>query len=183
MRVRSIDRSTAVACGAVAVVALALTPVVADDARAGTGTTCTGRILTGVDPGIFVQTRSGTYANSAPGTIECDGPVYGKMPTGPGVWLEDSGTYEGNCLRGGIGTSVVKFRIPTSDGPLEFGDESSPFTWGPLKADGVFGGEMHDGAKLIRDHSVLPAKGDCAISPVTELDVTLTMTFKAGSGG
>jgi len=164
---------------AVAITGLSVALLVpkASDADAASATKCTGKVPSVMlDPGLEATKHiSGTFHNNGTGPVECAGPVLGKTPTGPGVFTHDAGKFEGSCAKGGKGVFTLTFRIPTKNGTVELVN-TGPFTFGALQG-GVVGGEYSGNAER-GSFSVLPKKGDCVTSPITELAVDFKMTLK-----
>lgn len=161
-----------------ALTAALLIPIpVTDGADAAAGTTCVAKMdSTTLDPGLSTEATPNTFYNNGEGTIECDGAIHGREPTGPGVWTSNTGHFEGTCANGGKGTFVHSFRIPTKDGEVGFGNAGS-FTFGALQG-GLIGGEV-DGEEASGTFSVAPKTGNCVSAPVTEITVIeLKMTLK-----
>jgi hypothetical protein len=141
-------------------------------------TTCILWNLVEISPGLTLEPGSGSFRQQPPGTIECDGPVLGRRPTGPGNFAVNHGRYgviRGASCSGGDGTFVHGFRIPTEDGELRIDDEGT-FTYGPLQGGGVFGGTF-TGRVAAGRIRVTPVKGDCVTAPLTVADVRSEMTF------
>jgi hypothetical protein len=143
------------------------------DGRAAGPTRCRSSIEdTTLDPGVGREPSSGTFQNETIGTVECDGPVHGRQPTGPGQWVANIGHYgteRASTCAGGGGDYIYDFTLPTRDGVVRFG-LSGEFVYGPAKG-GVYGGELmgRDGHGTF---TFTPTKGDCASTPVTAGNVT-----------
>jgi hypothetical protein len=146
-------------------------------------TTCILWNLVEISPGLTLKPGSGTFDHQAPGTIECDGPVLGHRPTGPGIFAVNHGRYEASCgntssmnkLAGGSGTFVHGFRIPTEDGELQIDDDGT-FTVGLLQGGNVFGGTF-TGRVASGRIRVMPVRGDCVTAPLTVVEARSEMTF------
>ena len=143
-------------------------------------TTCTLHSLPEANPGLTFQPGSGTFHlyQQAPGTIECDGPVMGRRPTGPGLFATNNGRYgvaDGATCSRGDGTFTHVFLIPTEDGELRIEDVGT-FEYGMLQGGGVIGGTF-TGRVAKGQLRAMPVKGNCVTEPVTRLDVRSTMTF------
>ncbi|MGQ0466383.1 MAG: hypothetical protein ACT4QG_13800 [Sporichthyaceae bacterium] len=168
MPIRS-PRTRTLAAGA-AVLILVGPWAATNGAQAARATKCTAAIGTIVlDPGLAATKRTkNTYRSPAAGTITCDGPVLGKKPTGPGVFTRNVGSFVGSCTDGGKGSFNNTFEFPTAGGTLTL-VVKGPFTFGVLKG-GAVGGQAR-GDKADGTFSVVPSKGDCVTSPVTEVKV------------
>lgn len=130
-----------------------------------------------VAPGLSLSGSSGSVAGDPahPATIECDGPVRGIEPTGPGTFLVQGryGTTDpDDCLRGGEGEGSWNVSFPTA-----VGDRSVilAFTYvygGPPPQPGSgLVGARGTGEGFTWEAGVTPKRGDCVTSPVTELTV------------
>lgn len=167
-------------------VAVALTgTLVALPATPGPGaapagqTTCKLWNLVELTPGLTLEPGSGTFAQQPPGTIDCDGPVLGRRPTGPGNFAVNHGRYgvrRGALCSGGEGEFVHGFLIPTEDGELHIDDDGT-FSYGLLEGGAVFGGTF-TGRVATGRIRVTPVKGDCVSVPLTVVDVRSEMTFR-----
>jgi len=103
------------------------------------------------------------------GTVSCDGPVRGIVPTGPGTLGVEGryGTKDPDTCFGGEGEGRFSFTFPTATG---VGKRSNVFTFSfslvGLSGSGFsgegFGGGFDD---------VEPEDGDCVVHPVTKLVV------------
>lgn len=150
----------------------------ATGAHAARATKCTAAIDAIVfSPGLAATKKSqNTYRSPGKGTIECDGPVLGRKPTGPGVWAGNVGSFVGSCTAGGKGTFVNTFTFPTASGTVTLVNRG-PFTFGVLKG-GAVGGEAR-GNEADGSFSVIPTKGNCVTAPATEVRVgSFEMTLK-----
>ena len=133
-----------------------------------------------LSPGLSVQGSAGSITAPVVETMECHGPINGRMPTGIGSYGEEPGRYgtadPDTCQDGGEGDGVFFASIPTADGDLElrapytytFGDlVSNPgFVSGQFKGDGVRG-----------TFKVRPLEGDCVTSPITRVHVDAEFWF------
>lgn len=147
---------------------------------AESGTECEATFDLVIEPGFTSEPSSGTFGplNGEPGTIECEGPVNGEEPTGPGTWTV-SGNYGAedgaSCQSGGEGDGTQEWSVPTDGGEEQVVNEIT-FTFGALQGGGGFGGEFvgdtYDG-----DFEVTPKKGDCVSEPLTEITVVATFTL------
>jgi hypothetical protein len=144
-------------------------------AESQSGTTCTFEFDVVATPGLSTEGSSGTVAsNGNDGMAECNGPVNGKSPTGPGSSGYDGyyGTADPDtCQDGGEGKGTFTLVIPTADGDETVADAKNTFTYGTLKAGGIISGEFK-GERISGTFQAAPTKGDCASSPVTGFRVT-----------
>jgi hypothetical protein len=155
-----------------------LTPAPAWPAYGGeeTSATCTLTIPTRLSPGFTLTSSTGTYGTAGEtGTITCFGSLDGQRVTGPGTFGFE-GTYTGDCF-GNVGSGTYSFTVPTEVGPKHFtGSYTERRTGfnGPVEASQP--GGHFQGVFL-----VLPRKGDCLASPVTEVVINMVGTFGPGS--
>jgi len=159
---------------AVALVLVASSGAVVE-ARAGEtqeGTPCTFAFDITFSPGVSETPTSGTHTSGGQtGAVECDGPVNGKQPTGPGTFGE-SGRYgtvdPDTCTGGGEGDGVDTLVFPTADGTETI---KSPFTaeWGEIstRGGGVVAGRF-EGERYSGTLELTPTDGDCLSRPMTK---------------
>lgn len=156
--------------------ALALVPL---PAGAGELTSCTFSYDPEVSPGLTTEASSGKVSSHGEtGSAQCDGPVNGHAPTGPGTFGFE-GTYAGvTCLSGGDGKGSVLLTVPTAAGPQRV-KEPIDYQFGPAHGDppGV-GGWV--GRRTTGRFVVLPTEGDCVLAPVTRLHGTGSFTVAGG---
>lgn len=147
-----------------------------DSLVASTGTTCVAHSDDiWLDPGIGLEPSSGTFQNTDTGTVECDGPINGRQPTGKGTWTVTGhvGVKDpDSCSEPGDGDFVHSFAIPTKDGEIRFGNAGT-FTYSAFRSSGVLGGEF-SGQNGHGTFTVQLKKGDCVTEPVTRLTADLT---------
>ena len=134
----------------------------------GPQTHCTFSSTITLAPGFSVVPSSGTFTSGGEtGTVSCDGPVRGIIPTGPGTLGVEGryGTKDPSTCFSGQGEGRFFFTFPTATG---FGKRSNVFTFSyslvglspsGFTGDG-FGGGFDD---------VEPQEGDCVVHPVTKL--------------
>ena len=125
---------------------------------------------TGLPPGLSIVPSSGTFTSGGEtGTVSCDGPVRGIVPTGPGTLGVEGryGTKDPDTCFGGEGDGRFSFTFPTATG---VGNRSNVFTFSfsliglsrsGFSGDG-FGGSFDD---------VEPQDGNCVVRPVTKIVV------------
>ena|SRR5436305_9451697 len=158
-----------VAVGLLLVGALLAEPTGAGAAGpAGAPTHCTFTSTITLTPGLSVVPSSGTFTSGGEtGTVSCDGPVRGIVPTGPGTLGVEGryGTRDPDTCFGGEGEGRFSFTFPTATG---VGRRSNVFTFSyslvglsnsGFSGDG-FGGGFDD---------VEPQEGDCVVTPVTRI--------------
>lgn len=148
-----ITASLSLAFGAVAV---AGTPSGADS-----GTRCTFQHVPDLKPGVSYNSTSGTFTDPGGGTAECKGAINGSGP------YTDSGTYSNaTCQGGGIAEGDPTFTINgetfTDHVKIVFGKEPPHFPNGLVRA-------TFEGAKTKGTIDLMPTKGDCMFSPVTQI--------------
>lgn len=148
-------------------------------AHAGGELHCTSIHDVDISPGLSIRPSSGTVKAVSGSTIECDGPVNGHDPTGPGSYYEDAryGTKDPDtCQEGGEVEGVFAFTIPTTGGDqkvsavfiLSYGDLST--------RGGVVSGQFQgDGFRGTVD--VTPLEGNCVVEPVTKIRVDAHFYF------
>jgi hypothetical protein len=137
-------------------------------AGAESKTTCTFTSAIALQPGLSVVPSVGTFTSGGEtGTVTCDGPVRGIVPTGPGsLGVEGRyGTKDPDTCFTGEGDGRFSFTFPTAAGA---GKRSNVFTFSfsligvsgsGFSGDG-FGGGFDD---------VEPEEGDCLVHPVTRI--------------
>jgi hypothetical protein len=164
----------------VAVVMLAMVFPFWRPAQAGDEVHCVNVHEVVLSPGLSIQGSAGSITVPIVKTMECQGLMNGRMPTGVGSYGEEPGRYgtqdPDSCQDGGEGDGVFFASIPTADGDLElrapytytFGDlVSNPgFVSGQFKGDGVRG-----------TFKVRPLEGDCVTSPITRVHVDAEFWF------
>jgi hypothetical protein len=148
-----ITASLSLAFGAVAV---AGTPSGADS-----GTHCTFQHVPDLNPGVSYKSTSGTFTDPGGGTADCKGAING---SGPYV---DSGTYSNaTCQGGGMAEGDPTFTINgetfTDHVKIVFGKEPPHFPKGLVHA-------TFEGEKVKGTIELMPTKGDCMSSPVTQI--------------
>lgn len=149
-------------------------------ALAAGGTTCTVENPVGLNPGLTLQGSTGTFESNPLGTVACDGPVNGVVPTGPGSFL-DKGTYgtedPDDCLAGGEGKGSYTLTLPTDTGKKIV---VLPFTvrYGAPSSNGGLVGIHTRGDGWVGEFGGVPTAGDCVVSPVTKVLATGTIVFQ-----
>jgi hypothetical protein len=129
-------------------------------------------------PGLSIQGSSGSFRETA-GTMECEGPINGRTPTGVGSY-RDSGRYgiedPDTCQEGGEGDGVFFSSVPTADGDQEL-TAAYTFTYGDMTSHpGAVSGEFR--GKGVRGvFQATPLEGDCIITPLTRVRVKADFFF------
>ena len=141
-------------------------------ARAQAPSVCRFTVEVAISPGLSTAATSGEWTSDGEkGSIDCDGWVAGRQPTGPGTFGV-AGRYgmrnPDTCASGGEGDGVQAFTIPTGQGPLHL---ESHFTFvhrgtenGGRGIAGNFEGKSFSGT-----FEIVPADGDCVTSPVRRI--------------
>lgn len=152
----------------VAVASCALTlPLAAPATAADGGARCTFSYFPQLSPGLSTTPGAGKVTSDlSTGKAECTGTLNGANITGPGPF-GFFGAYEnGSCQSGGIGTGFIVAKIPTYTGEVSIKDPIT-FKFGPGSGFPPGVGDW-DGERTSGRYLVLPTKGDCVTSPVTE---------------
>ena len=137
-------------------VAIASVPSGADS-----GSHCTFQHVPNLNPGVSYNSTSGTFIDPGGGTAECKGAV-----NGSGSYT-DSGTYtNATCQGGGTAEGDPSFTINgetfTDHVKIVFGKEPPHFPKGLVHA-------TFEGSKVKGTIELMPTKGDCMSSPVTQI--------------
>ena len=140
-------------CGGVAVGAV--------PSGAESGTHCTFQHVPDLKPGVSYNSTSGTFTDPGGGTAECKGAINGSGP------YTDSGTYSNaTCQSGGTAEGDPTFTINgetfTDHVKIVFGKEPPHFPKGLVRA-------TFEGEKVKGTIDLMPTKGDCMFSPVTQI--------------
>ena len=154
-------------------------PLVADEATAESGTKCEARADFVFSPGFFREGSTGTWTtNGETGSVTCDGPVNGKMPTGPGTYGASGryGTDNPDDCSNAEGDYQNSITIPTADGPQRVTNQG-PWAAGAFQGGGAFGGTFK-GETADGSFESTPKEGDCVTKPLTRMDIRLTWTLK-----
>ena len=133
-----------------------------------------------LSPGLSVQAGSGSIEVATVKTMECEGPIDGRMPTGVGSYGEEPGRYgtddPDSCQAGGEGDGVFFATIPTTDGDLEL---RAPyrFTYGDLTTNPGFVSGEFTGDGVRGTFTITPVEGDCVTSPITRVRADVDFWF------
>jgi hypothetical protein len=164
----------------VGMMALLLAPSVgAGEATAQAKTNCEARTVFEFSPGFWREGNTGTFTTGGEtGTVTCDGPVNGKMPTGPGTYGGSGryGTENPDDCANAEGDYQNSITIPTADGPQHLSNRG---LWkaGAFQGGGVFGGTF-TGETADGTFEVTPKEGDCVTKPLTKTDGIVRWTLK-----
>ena len=123
-----------------------------------------------LSPGLSVKPSSGTFASDGEsGRVECDGPVRGIHPSGPGTLgvMGKYGTKDPDTCFAGEGEGRFSFTFPTAQGT---GKRSNVFTFSFSLVGGPSGGFKGEGFGGSFD-DVRPENGDCFVNPVTKVAI------------
>ena len=155
---------------------------IATPARAQGATVCRFEAQLLASPGLSTTESSGTSASDGEaGTMECDGWVDGRQPTGPGTFGLD-GRYgtsgPDSCTAGGEGDGLQSFTLPTSQGPLHI-ENRVTFMYDAVSEDGVITGRFHS-QRLSGTFEMVPVKGACSGSPVTRMVIRGAGELRSG---
>ncbi len=124
-----------------------------------------------LSPGLSITPSSGTHRSGGPGTLECEGLVNGKQPTGVGT-LGEEGRYgtkdPDSCTSGGEADGVDILRVPTANG---FETVVSEFTgtYGDVSTKGGVISGKFEGSRFSGTVNFVPTQGDCITAPVTKV--------------
>jgi hypothetical protein len=157
---------------AFAIVALVLVAVPLPAQAAGvTYATCVFSGTASFSPGFSVAASSGTYGGKS-ATVTCAGTFDGKLATGSGTFDFEGKYTDGTCL-GHRGAGTYSMTIPTTTGPITL---SGTFAENRTAASGFPVGS-HPGAVFNGHYDVVPTRGDCVITPITEVTFVMSGTF------
>lgn len=131
-----------------------------------------------VSPGLSIRGSSGT-ADATSGTMDCDGPVDGRTPTGTGTYSDENyyGTEDPDtCQDGGEGHGVFWATVPTADGDQHL-NAAFIFTYGDLTTNPGFVSGEFSGDGVSGTFKLTPLEGDCVTRPVTRVRVDAEFFF------
>ena len=133
-----------------------------------------------LSPGLSIQGTSGSINVPTVKTMECHGPINGRMPTGVGSYGEEPGRYgtadPDTCQEGGEGEGVFFATIPTTDGDLQLRAPYT-FTFGDLATNPGFVSGEFAGDGVRGTFKVAPVEGDCVSGPITRVRVNAEFWF------
>jgi len=150
--------------------AVALGLIVPPPAMGAAKTQCNFTSTITLQPGFSVVPSTGTFSSGGQtGTVTCDGPVRGIIPTGPGTLGVEGryGTKDPDTCFAGEGDGRFSFTFPTATGT---GRRSNVFTFTfsliglPGSGNGFSGDGFGGGFDEVR-----PEEGDCLVHPVTKI--------------
>lgn len=133
----------------------------------GSGSHCTFQHVPNLKPGLSYKPSSGNFIDPGGGTAKCEGAV-----NGSGSYT-DSGTVTGTCQGGGTAVGDPTFTI----GGQTFTDHVN-IKFGELSTKGGIVHATFEGAKTKGTIELTPTKGDCVISPVTQVKGVGEFTLK-----
>lgn len=114
-------------------------------------------------PGVTRTPGTVAYGSGGEtGSITCVGTIDSHRVRGPGSFGFE-GTYTGDCFSN-VGSGTYSFTVPTDAGRKHFSGtytESRLGHTGPVNASQA-------GARFTGHHVVVPTKGDCVTTPVTD---------------
>lgn len=142
-------------------------------------TNCEARADFEFRPGFWREGNAGTFTTGGEtGTVTCDGPVNGKMPTGPGTYgaYGDYGTEDPDNCSNAEGTYHNSITVPTADGPQKVANQGN-WIVGVFRGGGAFGGEF-SGETADGTFEATAKEGDCVTKPMTRLNAVLRWTMK-----
>ena len=112
-------------------------------------------------PGVSMTAREYTFTTGGQtGKITCNGDIAGQQITGPGTLSDDGRADGGSSCLSGTGTGEYRLQIPTTGGRVEL---QYPYFFSYTLGLGFFGGRGFQGS-----FNIVPTKGNCLTSPVTE---------------
>lgn len=148
------------------VLAASLLPtLLAWPARAGgaTNVTCTFELVTHFSPGFTLTETSGTDQSAGEsGFIDCTGTIKGNRVTGRGS-AGNAGVYTATCFVD-RGSGRYFFTVPTNGGPLRVEGTYTYERVGLVLVGNLVQPDARGHMTLV----VVPTKGDCLTTPITE---------------
>ena len=149
-------------------------------ARAGDEVHCVNVHEVVLTPGLSIHGSAGSFTVPVAKTMECDGPINGRTPTGVGSYGEEPGRYgtddPDTCQDGGEGHGVFFATIPTADGNEEIRAPYT-FTMGDLTSNPGFVSGEFKGDGVRGSFKARPLDGDCVTRPVTRVHVNAEFWF------
>jgi hypothetical protein len=135
---------------------------------------CTFRFTEYFSPGVTLTPTSGTQNSGGEvGSMTCSGKLQGHNITGPGTFGNEGFLHESTCV---LDHSTGRYfaTLPTDAGPIRFEGTYSLLRTGlTLKVD-----TEQAGARGTGSAAVIPTRGDCVMTPVTEALVFMTLSFR-----
>ena len=143
-------------------------------AQGATSATCSATMFIEIAPGLTLVSRPGNITTRGEtGSIVCAGTFDGHRVTGPGSFGVD-GTLVGSCLADS-GSGTYKATIPTDAGPKHFVGRFTESSIGPFGLVNA----SHPGAVFRGIETFVPTRGDCAITPATQVLLNTTGLFRS----
>ena len=156
------------ACIAAIVLVAGLSPLPAS-AGGSSQASCVTELRLTLSPGLSMSPSTVSYGTSgASATITCLGSVNGHAVTGPGT-IEDRGIARAATCASGAGTSVLSMKIPTAGGLVAM---AIPVDYTFVGGVGQRPAGMFPGGFVF-----IPTRGDCILTPVTEVAVVVYGTL------
>ncbi len=125
-----------------------------------------------ISPGLSMAATTGeSTSGGETGTIDCDGWVAGRRPTGPGTFglAGRYGTRSADtCVSDGEGDGLQSFTIPTEQGPLHL-ESRFTFLYRAAESGGRGIAGKFEGKSLSGTFEIIPLDGDCGTTPVTRI--------------
>ncbi len=151
-------------------------------ARAQQETVCAFTFEAAVSPGLTASAGKGTWTtNGDTGTVDCNGPVNGKQPTGTGRLAVDAiygeSSAEGDTCAGGAGRGRYSFSLPTATGPVTVADDFT-YRYGRIPPPGQPGLAEFRSRKWSGTVEIVPTKGNCFETPMTAFKASGRGPFK-----
>lgn len=134
-------------------------------------THCTFSVTLSLSPGLSVVPTSGSFTSGGEtGSFECDGPVRGATPTGPGTLGVEGryGTEDPDTCFDGEGEATFSLTFPTASGPAKRRNVLT-LRYGLLSPGGP--GGSFSGKGFSGEGEVQPEEGNCFTEPVTRVSV------------
>jgi hypothetical protein len=165
-------KSWALSLGVALAVLIAPTGAVAQESGRDNDAVCSFAFTLHFSPGVTLTPASGAQTSEG-GKVSCTGSLQGHRVTGEGTFDSVDGRLDNaNCL---IDHSLGKYRftVPTDGGPRTFEG-----TYDVRRIGLTFDVTVEQpGATGAGSGFVLPTKGDCVVTPLTEAFVYLTIKF------
>lgn len=167
-------RRAVTAITVLAVWVLVLAPPTAQAAGDSASAVCSLSFVERFSPGLTLAPVSGSQDSAVEtGHVSCEGTVGGRRLTGGGTFWNTGRNFDESCLKGHA-TGSYFLTVDTEAGPVALDGTFVVDRVGTLlrvstRAAGVTG----EGTAL-----VIPIKGDCALNPVTDTLVLMSIRFE-----
>lgn len=122
-------------------------------------------------PGLSVAASSGSYGSKS-ADVTCVGTFDGKLAAGTGTFAFEGQYTDGTCL-GHRGSGTYSLTIPTTTGTITL---SGTYSENRIAASG-FPVASHPGAVFNGHYDIIPTRGDCVTTPITEVTFVMSGTF------